>query len=130
MAPAPDPDVPIYMGGDSAPALRRAAQLADGMLPPLNSQQRTPANLATIMRIREQCGRRADFDYVASAVKSRAPDELVQLAEHGIRSVHVDPFQLYVRRYGGLSMQERREALHRYADEVIRPHLDACAAAS
>jgi hypothetical protein len=100
------------------------------MLPPLNSQPRTPEILATIERIRSQSGRREPFDYVASAVKSRSPDELLQLDQLGVQSVHVDPFQLYVRRYGGLSIEERRGALELYSDEVIRPYLQACAADS
>jgi probable F420-dependent oxidoreductase len=38
MRPAPQPPVPIYIGGDAKPALRRAARLGDGILPPLSSQ--------------------------------------------------------------------------------------------
>ena len=43
------------------------------------------------------------------------------MAELGIRRVHVDPFALYVRRYGGLTLAERRAAMERYARELIAP---------
>lgn len=126
MVPSPDPPVSIYIGGAADPAVRRAAQLADGMLPPLNSQPQTAEILATIARIREESGRQGPFNFVASAVKSRSPDDLAELDKLGVSSVHVDPFQLYVRRYGGLSIKERRSALERYSEEVIRPYSRVC----
>jgi probable F420-dependent oxidoreductase len=121
MRPAPAAPVPVYIGGDSKPALRRAALVGDGILPPLNSQRRTAEHLATIAGIRAEAGRTSPFDYVASAVTSTTPDEIVALGALGVAAVHVDPFQLYVRKYGGLTLDERRAALERYAREVIEP---------
>jgi probable F420-dependent oxidoreductase len=122
MQPAPAGGaVPIYIGGDSPPALRRAARLGDGCLPPLHSQPRTAEHLATIARIREEHGRTGPFEYVASAVAMGSPQELMTLAALGVESVHVDPFGLYVRKFGGLTLDERRGALKRYAREVIVP---------
>jgi probable F420-dependent oxidoreductase len=127
MEPTPDPPVPIYVGGDSRPALRRAAKLADGILPPLSSQPRTADLLGTVSAIRTEIGRTEPFDYVASAIGCRSASELAELThEAGIESVHVDPFQLYVRRYGGLTIDERRDALERYTAEVIGPYREAC----
>jgi probable F420-dependent oxidoreductase len=128
MQPTPDPSVPIYIGGDSRPALRRAARVGDGILPPLSSQPRSAELLGRIEVMRGEFGRSGPFDYVASAVGVGSAEELTELtAEPGIGSVHVDPFQLYVRRYGGLTMPERRQALERYASEVIAPYRQACA---
>ncbi|MCW2991793.1 MAG: hypothetical protein JWM73_2387 [Solirubrobacterales bacterium] len=121
MRPVPETPVPIYIGGDAPPALRRAGRMGDGILPPLSSTRRSAEQIATITAIREEAGRTEPFDYVASAVAARTPDEIRAMADLGVESVHVDPFQLYVRRFGGLTMPERREALERYAAEVLGP---------
>lgn len=122
MRPAPAEPVPIYIGGDSPPALRRAGRLGDGILPPLGSHAKTAEHLAIIDRERAEHGRSGPFDYVASAVHVRAPEDLAALERLGVTSVHVDPFGLYVRRFGGLTLDERRAALDRYAREIIAPH--------
>lgn len=127
MEPTPTTPVPIYIGGDSPPALRRAAKLADGILPPLSSQRRSAELLGKLAKMRDELGRTEPFEYVASAVGCRSADELTELTEPaGVEAVHVDPFQLYVRRYGGLTMLERRDAMERYAAEVITPYREAC----
>jgi probable F420-dependent oxidoreductase len=121
MRPAPPVPIPIYVGGDARPALRRAALLADGILPPLNSQRRTAEHLETIAGLRAEHGRTGPFDYVAAAAGIGTPDGIAEIGALGVESVHVDPFALYVRRYGGRTLDARRAALERYADEVIAP---------
>ncbi len=121
MRPAPSAPVPIYMGGDSKPALRRAARLGDGMLPPLNSYGRTRENLEFIESARSAAGRDRPFEYIAAASRCSEPEEIAALAELGVPSVHVDPFALYVQEFGGLTLAERFAALERYAEEVISP---------
>jgi len=123
MRPAPAGAVPIYVGGGSRPALRRAARLGDGMLPPLSSHAVTAENIEFITAAREQAGRDGPFEYIAAATLCREPQEIAELAALGVDSVHVDPFALYVRPYGGLSLAERRDALERYAGEVMAPLL-------
>ncbi|MFL5843535.1 MAG: TIGR03619 family F420-dependent LLM class oxidoreductase [Solirubrobacteraceae bacterium] len=127
MQPAPDPPVRIYIGGDAPPALRRAGRLGDGILPPLSSQRKSADQIAAIQQARDEAGVTEPFDYVASAVAARDADGVMELADLGVSGVHVDPFQLYVRRFGGLSMDERRAALQRYAAEVIEPVRERCA---
>ena len=127
MRPAPSPTVPIYIGGDAPPALRRAGRLGDGILPPLSSQRKSAEQIAVIEAARVAAGRTDPCDYIASAVTARGPDDVLALAELGVSGVHVDPFQLYVRRFGGLSMDERRDAMKRYAAEVMGPVEERCA---
>lgn len=121
MRPAAPTGVRIYIGGDAPAALRRAGRLADGMIPPLNSWPRAADHLREIARVREQSGRDGPFEYVGAATRARTPQALGAMAELGIEAVHVDPFALYVRRYGGLSLDERRSAMERYARELIAP---------
>ena len=121
MRPPPPLPIPIYVGGDAKPAIRRAALLADGILPPLSSRHETASHLETIGAIRAENGISRPFDYVASVAGIRTPDKIASMAEMGVTSVHADPFGLYVQRYGGLTSDERRAALERYAAEVIEP---------
>lgn len=121
MRPAPATPIRIYIGGDAKPALRRAALLGDGILPPLASETRTAEHLETLAALRAEAGRTGPFDYVAAAVKAPTPDAIAEIGALGVDSVHVDPFQLYVRKYGGLTLDERRAALERYHREVIEP---------
>ena len=57
IAPAPGRPVPIFLGGTSAPALRRAAAIADGWIGAGNAPDEVPAILAELRRLREQAGR-------------------------------------------------------------------------
>lgn len=120
MRPAPSRPVPLYLGGDSAPTIDRAARLADGMLPPLNSEKTTAKNIATITERRRELGIEAPFEYIAPATSAKEPG-IEELAAAGVESVHIDPFAMYVQRYGGLTLEQRRESLERYAEEILRP---------
>jgi probable F420-dependent oxidoreductase len=120
LRPAAPTGVRVYIGGDAPAALRRAGRLADGMIPPLNSWPRAGEHLQTLARVRAEAGREATpFEYVGAATRARTPKALASMAELGIDTVHVDPFALYVRRYGGLTLDERRAAMERYARELI-----------
>lgn len=120
--PAPGAPVPIYVGGSSEAALRRAGRLGDGFLPPVGSDEETRAMIERVRRHRAEAGREElPFDVVASAVASRGAEELAGLGELGVTAVRVDPFALYVRRYGGLTLEQRREAMAQYAADVIAP---------
>jgi probable F420-dependent oxidoreductase len=122
MRPAAPTGVRILIGGDAPAALRRAGRLADGMIPPLNSWPRAAEHLESLARIRAEAGRADEpFEYIGAASRARTPQALGAMAELGIDTVHVDPFALYVRRYGGLSLDERRAAMERYARELMAP---------
>jgi probable F420-dependent oxidoreductase len=114
--------IPIYVGGKSDGALRRAGRLGDGFMPPVGSEEETRELIATVARIRAEAGRaEAPFEVIAPATVSAGVDDFRRLAEIGIGTVRVDPFALYVQKYGGLAIEQRREALERYAAEVIAP---------
>jgi probable F420-dependent oxidoreductase len=122
MQPAPTRPVPIYVGGSSPAALDRAARLGDGFIPPVTTQPQTRRLIEDVSERRAQCGRtERPFEVIGSAVECRTPGEFEAFAEIGITMVRVDPFALYGRSYGGMSFDERRRHLERYADEVLRP---------
>jgi probable F420-dependent oxidoreductase len=122
MRPAPERPIPIYVGGASRAALDRAARLGDGFIPPVTTQDETRRFVEEVERRRTLYGRESErFEIVGSAVDCRTADELEELAQIGITTVRVDPFALYGRNYGGMSFEERRASLERYAREVLVP---------
>jgi probable F420-dependent oxidoreductase len=122
MRPAATAPVPIYIGGASMPARDRAARLGDGFIPPVTTQAQTQWLIEDVATRRKQCGRSGQpFEVVGSAVECRTAAELAALERIGITTVRVDPFALYGRSYGGLSFDERRAHLERYAVEVLQP---------
>lgn len=119
--PAAHP-IPIYVGGKSAGALRRAGRLGDGFIPPVGTEEETGALIAEVERIRVEAGRDEEpFEVIAPATVAAGVEDFRRLAKLGIDTVRVDPFALYVQKYGGLTLEQRREALERYAAEVIEP---------
>ncbi|MFJ8827958.1 LLM class F420-dependent oxidoreductase [Streptomyces sp. NPDC102467] len=48
--------VPLWVGGSSAPAVRRAALKGDGWLPQGDPRNRLPEKIATLKRLREEAG--------------------------------------------------------------------------
>jgi probable F420-dependent oxidoreductase len=122
MRPAPAAPIPIYVGGASTPALDRAARLGDGFIPPVTTQEQTRQFIDEVERRREHFGRAdAPFEIVGSAVDCATPGELEALEAIGITTARIDPFALYGHSYGGLSLDDRRAHLERYAGEVLRP---------
>ncbi|MFD9932360.1 TIGR03619 family F420-dependent LLM class oxidoreductase [Streptomyces massasporeus] len=60
--PRPAQDrVPVWVGGSSPPAVRRAALKGDGWLPQGDPRDRLPAQIARIRELREQAGVQAPF---------------------------------------------------------------------
>lgn len=117
--------IPIYVGGKSRAAIRRAGTLGDGFLPPIGAGSdlsETKQLIEEVNEVRRTAGRAAEpFDVMASATVSRSAEELGEVEEIGITSVRVDPFALYVQKYGGLTLDQRLEAVGRYAEDVIAP---------
>ncbi|MFM9368352.1 LLM class F420-dependent oxidoreductase [Streptomyces sp. Da 82-17] len=62
--PRPDQErVPIWVGGSSAPAVRRAATRGDGWLPQGDRRAELPAKIARIRQLREAAGLAGSFTF-------------------------------------------------------------------
>jgi len=117
MLPAPGAPVPIYGGGLSEPALRRAARL-DGWISDIHSRAELAEIAATLRRHRAEAGRaEAPFAIVAACVDAFDVDSIRRLGEAGITHYATAPWILY----GGSwhSLQDKVDGLRRFADEVI-----------
>ena len=65
---------PLHIGGDSAPAMRRAARLGDGWCPHMQTPETLPAKLKEIAELRDQHGRTGSFQVTVQAPLSSLDD--------------------------------------------------------
>ncbi len=118
MSPAPTARVPIYVGGLSKPALRRAARLGDGWISVMNSEAEIRGFVAELQRLRTEYGRDRDpFEIKVGCTDVFDPDGFRRLADAGITDVITMPWLFY----GGDStkLDEMRDGIRRFADGVI-----------
>ena len=118
LSPAPSQPVPVYIGGESEAALRRAARLGDGWISVQHTSEECKALVERINGLRREYGR-ADqpFDIVMACTDAFDLDGYRRLADFGVTSLLTAPWYLY----GGdpTSIQTKREALLRFGAEVV-----------
>ncbi|MEX2207218.1 MAG: LLM class F420-dependent oxidoreductase [Myxococcota bacterium] len=119
MSPAPARPVPIYVGGASNIALRRAARSGDGWLGNGSDPAEASRILGEIARLRREAGReRLPFEAVVPLTTPPDPDVLRRLEDQGAHGTVSYPF-LYT--LGPTSsLADKRRYLEGYAERVIR----------
>lgn len=119
MSPAPSAPVPIYVGGHTEVALRRAARVGDGWSSAMmrfDDLRRTIDRLATL---RAEYGR-ADvpFEIQSVCIDRFGLDGYRQLAEAGVTDAIAVPWVTYGLGFDA-DLAAKRDSLRRFADEVI-----------
>jgi probable F420-dependent oxidoreductase len=119
MSPAPSEPVPIYVGGHSEPALRRAARLGDGWCSAMSTEPETRRIIARLRALRAEHGR-ADvpFEIQVSSIDVFDVDGYKRLEEAGVTDVITQPWLLY----GGgpfATLDEKKDGIARFADDVF-----------
>jgi len=117
MNPVPRVPIPIWIGGISDAALRRAAR-HDGWLSDLQSSEEIVACIAKARRFRSEIGRgSAPFDVMASASDAFTVDHYRRLGDAGVTHVLTMPWVLT----SGLTsdLAQKCDGIRRFADDVI-----------
>jgi probable F420-dependent oxidoreductase len=116
LRPAPERPVPVWIGGETEAALRRAARLGDGWISgrTLADAQALVPRLRALLR---EAGRaEAPFEVTVSATAPPTPDDLARLAELGVDNLKVQPWFYY----GGdpSRLDTKLEAMARFREQV------------
>jgi alkanesulfonate monooxygenase SsuD/methylene tetrahydromethanopterin reductase-like flavin-dependent oxidoreductase (luciferase family) len=117
MSPVPRRPIPIYVGGLSKPALRRAAR-HDGWISDLHSTAELKEIVLQLRALREQFGRGGEPPHVlASATDAFDIDGYKRLEEVGVTHLLTMPWMFY----GGTldSLDSKKEGIRRFGEEII-----------
>jgi probable F420-dependent oxidoreductase len=128
MAPVPKKRIPIYVGGTTKPALRRAARYGDGWLGIIHSMEEIKGLVAELNELRREFGREKEpFDIMLDCPDAQTVDDIRRLEELGITDLQVTPWtQPGLQAEVGVSamleqpsLGVKLEAIKRYAGEMI-----------
>ncbi len=114
--PIPKAPIPVWVGGISEPALRRAAR-HDGWLSDLQTTEEILDCIERVRQHRRVLGREGPFDVMASASDAAGIDGYRRLGDGGTTHVLTMPWVFY----HGLTddLQKKIDGLARFGDEVI-----------
>jgi probable F420-dependent oxidoreductase len=117
MLPKPEAKVPIYGGGLSEPALRRAARL-DGWVSDLHSTAELREIAGKLREYRVEAGLGArPFDLIVACTDAFDADAIRRLGDFGVTHYATAPWLFHGGRWD--SMEDKKNGLRRFADDVI-----------
>jgi probable F420-dependent oxidoreductase len=118
LCPTPTRPIPILIGGHTEPALRRAARLGDGWMHAGGDAETLTRLLARLAELRRECGTAGrPFELHVISLDAYTLDGIRRLEDQGVTDVVVGFRNAYER--DTMSLQQKLDALRRYADGVI-----------
>ena len=118
MSPVPKEPVPIWVGGFSKAALRRAATLGDGWISDLHDEAELAPLIQQVKAYRRDSPKADEpFDVLVSCMDAFELDGYRRLEDHGATHVLTLPWLFY----GGDedSIENKRDGIFRFADDVL-----------
>jgi probable F420-dependent oxidoreductase len=120
LCPIPKTPVPILVGGHSEPALRRAARFGDGWMYAGGTPEELGRCVERLGALRQEFGREKEpFEIHASSLDGYKLDGVRRLADQGITDLVVGFRNPYTTTTDTQSLEDKLDALRRYADKVI-----------
>ena len=118
--PAPREPVPIWVGGHSRAALRRAARLGDGFLGSGHTPDGAERVLGELAALRRACGReRTAFETVIGLSTPPDLDTFRRLEDRGMTSGVSYPFRFALGERS--SLDAKRRAMEGFAERILVP---------
>ena len=118
MNPKPPGPIPIWVGGISDAAMRRAARLADGWVTDLQSSEEIMGCIDRIGDWRKEYGRdHLPFDVMATPSDAYDVDSYKRLEEAGVTHILTMPWPFYHGDTGELD--KKLDGVKRYAGDII-----------
>jgi alkanesulfonate monooxygenase SsuD/methylene tetrahydromethanopterin reductase-like flavin-dependent oxidoreductase (luciferase family) len=112
--------VPVYVGGLSKAALRRAARLGDGWIGTGQTPEQATELARELARLRREAGKgEAPFEMIVPLAVPPDRDVLKRLEDAGVTSTTVWPFSYTIGPASTLA--QKREAMLRFAEQWIEP---------
>ena len=118
MNPAPGEYIPIWIGGISDPAMKRAARLADGWVTDLQTSEEITGSIDRITQWRREYGREhLPFDVMATPSDAWDVDGYKRLQDAGVTHIMTMPWPFY---HGETDELDKKiDGVKRYADDII-----------
>ncbi|MER7079038.1 probable F420-dependent oxidoreductase, Rv2161c family [Saccharopolyspora kobensis] len=119
MSPAPAAPVPIYIGGHTEPALRRAARVGDGWASAMMTLEELRTTIDRLAELRAEHGRsEVPFEIQAVCVDRFGASGYREQAEVGVTDAIVVPW-LFDGHGFDADLRVKQDSIRKFADEVI-----------
>lgn len=117
MNPAPSQYVPIWVGGISNAAMKRAARIGDGWVSDLQTTAEIAECIEKIRSMRQEFGRNGDFSVMATPSDAFDVDSYKKLEDQGVTHILTQPWPFY---HGdSQDLDKKIDGIRRYGDDII-----------